>query len=159
MMAQFGIGSRIRCVALRQNSFCVIFGPYHAHLFMRILIVCRDRSFVGTMVNMKKYRTALGKGLSLAVAGVAIVLGMATGGCSIPVADLPVIGLPAGAPPRPADPGPYPAVNDLPAGRAAPMLDPTEQAKIESDLKAARSRQAGTVGTSSPKTANHSSDD
>jgi hypothetical protein len=59
------------------------------------------------------------------------------------MADLPVIGLPAGAPARSTEPAVYPAVHDIPAGRSEPVLDPAEQAKIEADLKTARDRQAG----------------
>ena len=69
------------------------------------------------------------------------MLGLVLTGCAVPIADLPAIGLPAGVPARPAEPGVYPAIHDVPAGRAEPMLDPAEQAKIENDLKAARNRQ------------------
>jgi len=65
------------------------------------------------------------------------------GACSVPLADLPVVGLPAGAPARPAEPGAYPAVHDMPAARAEPVLDPTEQVKVENDLKAVKERQTG----------------
>jgi len=80
-------------------------------------------------------------------AGVALVLaGCLLGGCSVPVADLPVVGLPAGAPARPAEAGVYPAVHDMPAQRTEPTLDPSDQAKIETDLIHARDRQAAAVG-------------
>lgn len=59
----------------------------------------------------------------------------------MPVADLPVIGLPSGAPTRPGDPTPYPAVHDMPGSRQDPVLDAAEQAKLSNDLKAARDRQ------------------
>lgn len=74
--------------------------------------------------------------------------GVALGGCSVPVADLPVIGLPSGSPTRPADPTPYPAVHDMPANRTDPVLDPAEQAKLSSDLKAVRDRQEGVTKAS-----------
>jgi hypothetical protein len=83
--------------------------------------------------------------------GVALVLlGSALGGCSIPLADLPVVGLPAGAPARPADADAavYPAVHDMPAARSEPTLDPADQSKVESDLIHARERQAVAVGRS-----------
>jgi hypothetical protein len=65
------------------------------------------------------------------------------GGCSMPMADLPLVGVPAGAPARPAEPALYPAVHDMPAKPAAPMLDADEQARVETELKAARARQTG----------------
>ncbi len=63
-------------------------------------------------------------------------------GCSVSVADLSMIGVPEGAPERPKDPGTFPAVHDMPADRADPALDRAEQARIESELAAARDRQA-----------------
>ncbi len=62
--------------------------------------------------------------------------------CSVPIADLPVVGVPEGAPARPKDPGAFPAVHDMPAEREQPALAPAEQAKIESELAAARDRQS-----------------
>lgn len=58
------------------------------------------------------------------------------------VADLPIVGVPEGAPKRPANPGAFPAVHDMPAPREQTALDPAEQARIESELAAARDRQA-----------------
>ncbi len=63
--------------------------------------------------------------------------------CSVSIADLPVVGLPEGAPARPKDPGEFPAVHDMPAAREQPALDPAEQVRIEGELAAARDRQAG----------------
>lgn len=71
-----------------------------------------------------------------------VAAGVSLGGCSVPFADLPVIGLPANTPPRPETAAEYPAVHDLPAPRRATVLAPEEQAKIEKDLIAARNRQA-----------------
>ncbi len=79
-------------------------------------------------------------GRSSAVAG-ALLLGLALGGCSIPVADLPLVGLPANTPPRPANPGEYPAVHDIPAPRGETVLDQAQQDKLEKELLAARDRQ------------------
>lgn len=70
-------------------------------------------------------------------------MALSLGACSVPIADLPVIGLPSGAPTRPAEPATYPAVHDIPAARTDPKLTADEQAKVEEDLKAARARQAG----------------
>ncbi len=80
-------------------------------------------------------------------AGIALVLmGCMLGGCSVPVADLPIVGLPAGAPARPAEPGVYPAVHDMPAARTEPTLDPADQAKVQTELIHARDRQAAVAG-------------
>jgi hypothetical protein len=76
------------------------------------------------------------------VAG-AIVATIPLSGCSVSVADLPIVGLPEGTPARPKDPGAFPAVHDMPAPREESALDPAEQVKIESELAAARDRQAG----------------
>jgi hypothetical protein len=77
----------------------------------------------------------------LLVAGSAM-MSLALASCSVPIADLPAIGVPEGAPARPKDPGAYPAVHDMPADRAQPALAPAEQAQIESELAAARDQQA-----------------
>ncbi len=80
------------------------------------------------------------------LAAALVVVGGALGGCSVPVADLPLVGLPAGAPVRPTDAAVYPAVHDMPVARTEPMLDPTDQAKIEKDLIRARDQQAAATG-------------
>ena len=62
----------------------------------------------------------------------------------MPIADLPLIGLPEGTPPRPENPAPYLPVHDIPTTpRPSSVLTPEEQAKIERELAAARDRQAG----------------
>ncbi|QUS42417.1 hypothetical protein RPMA_14305 [Tardiphaga alba] len=63
-------------------------------------------------------------------------------GCASTVADLPVVGAPAGLPQRPAQPGEYLPVHDMPASTGNKTLAPSEQAKIEADLIRARDRQA-----------------
>jgi hypothetical protein len=55
--------------------------------------------------------------------------------------DLPGIGLPAGAPERPAEQRAYPAVHDMPPPRASTVLTEVEQQKMEDDLVAARDAQ------------------
>lgn len=72
----------------------------------------------------------------------AVLLGLAVAGCSIPIADLPIVGLPANTPARPAVQAEFPAVHDIPAARAEAVLTPEQQEKIEKDLVAARNRQA-----------------
>jgi len=78
--------------------------------------------------------------LLMAVALLATTL--AVGGCSTPIADLPAVGLPADAPPRPKEAGSYLPVHDLPPERAEAAMKPDEQKKIQSELIAARDRQA-----------------
>lgn len=67
-------------------------------------------------------------------------------GCSLPIADLPVVGLPANAPARPEPTGVYPAVHDVPAPREQAVLEPEERARIEKELVAARDRQTRASG-------------
>lgn len=63
----------------------------------------------------------------------------------MPLADMPLIGLPANTPARPANPGEFPAVHDIPGPRPEAVLTPEQQEKIEKDLVAARNRQAAGV--------------
>jgi len=57
------------------------------------------------------------------------------------LSEAPAIGLPAGAPSRPAEALVYPAVHDVPPPRPTPMLTAIEQKQIEDDLVAAREGQ------------------
>lgn len=81
----------------------------------------------------------------------AILVTIPLSGCSTSVADLPIVGVPEGAPKRPKDPGTFPAVHDMPAPRAQSALDPAEQARIESELAAARDRQARSASSAGKK--------
>src|SRR5436305_4848892 len=81
-------------------------------------------------------------GVKIAVAAGALVLALAAGGCSTSIADLPVVGVPADAPPRPKEAGAYPAVHDLPQDRPETAMDAAERAKVSNELIAARDRQA-----------------
>jgi hypothetical protein len=65
------------------------------------------------------------------------------------MSEVPVIGLPAGAPERPADPPPYPAVHDMPPPRSNAVLTEIERQKMETDLVAARERQQAAAGSGS----------
>jgi hypothetical protein len=67
---------------------------------------------------------------------------LALGGCSSQIADMHGIGLPADAPQRPKEAGGYLPVHDLPPERDQQAIKPAELAKIQSDLTAARDRQA-----------------
>jgi hypothetical protein len=77
--------------------------------------------------------------------GVLLMVALALGGCSSTIADLPVVGTPADAPARPKEAGAYLPVHDLPPDRDEAVIPPKERAKIESELIAARDRQASTV--------------
>jgi hypothetical protein len=82
----------------------------------------------------------------LAASWLAIGLSFGLAGC-VPgsaIDQLPSnIGLPAGAPERPATPYQYPAVHDMPPERATPTMSEAEQVKLEKELQAARDRQEG----------------
>jgi hypothetical protein len=74
--------------------------------------------------------------------GVLLGSALALGGCATSIADLPLIGTPADAPPRARETGAYLPVHDLPPDREQPELAPAERAKIQAELLAARDRQA-----------------
>jgi hypothetical protein len=68
--------------------------------------------------------------------------GLALAGCTSQIADLPLVGTPADAPPRPKEAGAYLPVNDLPPDRDEVALDAKERARIQAELIKARDRQA-----------------
>ena len=78
----------------------------------------------------------------LASGALLIAATLTLGGCSTTIADLPAVGTPAGAPERPKEPGAYLPVHDLPPDRVDAVISPAERAKIETELVAARERQA-----------------
>lgn len=53
------------------------------------------------------------------------------------------MGLPAGAPARPATPYQYPAVHDMPPARSTPTMSDEEQVRLEKELATVRERQEG----------------
>lgn len=63
----------------------------------------------------------------------------ALGGCSSTIADYT---LPADAPARAKDASGYLPVHDLPPDRSEQTMKPSDQAKLEAELKAAREHQA-----------------
>jgi len=66
------------------------------------------------------------------------------GGCaSSHVADMPVVGLPASTPERPAVAPDYLPVNDTPQPRTEAPMTPEQRAQLTRDLTAARERQQG----------------
>jgi len=67
---------------------------------------------------------------------------------------MPGIGLPAGAPERPAEPTAFPAVHDIPPPRNSVTLTNTEQQTLEDDLVAARDRQQAVAGVPLQSTLN-----
>ena len=79
---------------------------------------------------------------TLLMAGALLAAALTVGGCSTQIADLPAVGLPADAPARPKEVGTYLPVHDLPPDRAETAMKPDEQKKIQSELIAARDRQA-----------------
>jgi hypothetical protein len=95
------------------------------------------RSGASGRMRVDRKTGALG---ALAVA--ALLSTLALGGCSVPVADLPLVGTPADAPARPKEAGSYLPVNDLPPDRDEAAMAPAERAKLLSELAAARDRQA-----------------
>jgi hypothetical protein len=74
--------------------------------------------------------------------GVLLLSALALGGCSISIADLPLVGTPADAPARAKETGAFLPVNELPPARDEAAMNPAERAKIQSELVAARERQA-----------------
>jgi hypothetical protein len=103
-------------------------------------------SFLG-LVSGSMVEHANRRGRTLAALA---MLALLLGGCATSIADLPLIGVPADAPNRPKEPNAYPAIHDMPADREQAVLDPSEQARIEKELKAARDRQAVAGGTATP---------
>ena len=73
-----------------------------------------------------------------------MLLALALGGCSIPIADLPSVGTTADAPGKQADP--YLPVEDLPPGRDQATIAPADRDKMKAELLAARDRQASATG-------------
>jgi len=68
--------------------------------------------------------------------------GAGAGGCSISIADLPLVGTPEDAPARSKQADPYLPVEDLPPGRDQATIAPADREKMKAELLAARDRQA-----------------
>jgi hypothetical protein len=70
-------------------------------------------------------------------------------GCASTLSEMPsqVGGLPEGAPERPANSLPYPAVHDMPPPRSTAVLTEEEKKKVEAELAAMREQQARRAGT------------
>jgi hypothetical protein len=82
--------------------------------------------------------------------GVLLISSLALGGCSISIADLPLVGTPADAPARPKEAGAYLPVEELPPARDEAAMAPAERAKIQAELIAARDRQASSAAGQAP---------
>jgi hypothetical protein len=63
-------------------------------------------------------------------------------GCATSIADMPLAATPTDAPQRPKEAGAFLPVNDLPPERDDSTMDPAQRAKVQSELIAARDRQA-----------------
>ena len=87
----------------------------------------------------------VGTTIKLMMTGALLAATLAVGGCSTQIADLPGVGLPADAPPRPKEAGGYLPVHDLPPERAESAMKPDEQKRIQNELIAARDRQASST--------------
>jgi len=77
------------------------------------------------------------------MAAVVLVLGQALVSCASHIADMPVVGLPANTPERPAVAPDYLPVNDMPSPRADTPLTLEQRTKLTRELTAARDRQEG----------------
>jgi hypothetical protein len=84
----------------------------------------------------------VGGTIKLLMAATLLAATLAAGGCSTQIADLPAVGLPSDAPPRTKEAGSYLPVHDLPPERAEAAMKLDEQKRIQSELIAARDRQA-----------------
>jgi hypothetical protein len=94
---------------------------------------------------------AMGGKIRPLMSGALLAASLALGGCSTQIADLPAVGLPADAPPR-KEVGGYLPVHDLPPERAEAAMKPDEQKRIQSELIAARDRQASSGTPPAPRT-------
>jgi hypothetical protein len=72
----------------------------------------------------------------------ALLLAVTLGGCSSVVDHIPSAlgGLPEGTPARPANPGAYPAVHDMPPPRQERALDEADSKRLREELKQTRNR-------------------
>jgi hypothetical protein len=94
-------------------------------------------------------RMAVDRRMRAIAAGTLLLSALALGGCSMSIADLPLVGIPADAPARPKEAGTYLPVHDLPPDREQAALPPAEQAQLQRELAAARDRQASAAAKNS----------
>ena len=98
---------------------------------------------------MEIFRLMSAGSVRRALALAALLLALPAAGCSTSIADLPLIGVPADAPPRPKEAGTYPAVHDLPQDRPEAAMDAAERTKVSNELIAVRDRQASSGAAAS----------
>ncbi|MBN9603208.1 MAG: hypothetical protein J0G33_09770 [Afipia felis] len=89
------------------------------------------------MRSLRRYGKRVWMGAAL------LTLGQMLGACASHVADMPVVGLPANTPERPAVAPAYLPVNDTPPPRTEAPMTPEQRAQLTRDLTAARDRQEG----------------
>jgi len=77
--------------------------------------------------------------------GALLLSALAMGGCSIPIADVPLGGTSTDAQAHAKDGGAYLPVNQLPPDRDEAAMNAAERAKVKNELVAARERQASAV--------------
>jgi hypothetical protein len=107
----------------------------------------------GTSVNAMTTATPQRRGAVLLPLAALVGLAMALSACTAQLAELPVVGLPAGAPERLAEPLPFPAVHDMPAPRASKPMTQDQLKSAAAELEAARDRQPGRPPAAAKKTA------
>jgi hypothetical protein len=100
---------------------------------------------------MSTGRVTQGRALGALLLSALALSALGLGGCSTSIADLPLGGTPAEAPPRPKEAGTYLPVNERPPDREEAVIDPAERARIARELIAARERQASAVGAKDNK--------
>jgi hypothetical protein len=92
------------------------------------------------------------RAIRLFLTGALLAMALAVSGCSTQVADMPVLGVPSDAPPRPKEAGAYLPVHDLPQARdeAPPTL--ADQKRITKELIDARDKQTQAQAATAPAT-------
>jgi hypothetical protein len=105
---------------------------------------CRRGVDLRTTMSLDRRKRAVALG-ALALSALALCCPLA--GCSSPIADLPSLGsVDTSAKPKDA----YLPVHDLPPDRDQAVIPPDQRAKIETDLIAARDRQAQASAAQTP---------
>ena len=92
---------------------------------------------MGVRTRLRLRSVCAGAVMPFIVAGCGLMLGA----CSIPIADLPLIGVPADAPKRAEIQPAYLPVNDTPPPRDEAVLTTDEQKKLQKQLLDARDKQ------------------
>ena len=118
-------------VSSLQAMFAARYGPTKA------VRLATSEAKVWDNVRMPVERT-----IRLCVTGALLAAALSVGGCSTQVADMPLIGVPSDAPPRPKEAGAYLPVHDLPQARDEAAMNTAEQKRIAKELIDARDRQA-----------------